>query len=92
MPDVKTQCHSAAGHSSVVKVPAQTCQMLQTSFTELLLLRASKMSSIYLDKERQICDCPHPRYKIPGQGIIHVGVENVDGASCTNSVMRLNPQ
>ena len=43
----------------------------------------------HLDKDRHLCDGAHPLDKVPGQRVIHVGVEDVDSACCADPVMRL---
>jgi len=44
---------------------------------------------MHLDKQGDFCDCLDPCDKVPGQGVIHVGVEYVDSARCADLVMWL---
>lgn len=44
---------------------------------------------LYLDEEWDLCDSAHPFNKVPRQCVVHVAVENVDSACCTNLVVGL---
>ena len=46
-------------------------------------------ATYHLDKHRQLGDAIHPLHKVPGQAVIHVVVEDGDGARSTQLVMRL---